>query len=67
MVWEVEEHSTAVNRFLLGLSTKMVECCTPKKVTSVVVVFLKLVHSAKQILGNRRCAHVSCWHRHELS
>ena len=30
MVWEVEEHSTAVSRFLLGLSTKMVECCTPK-------------------------------------
>ncbi len=30
MVWEVEEHSTAVSRFFLGLSTKMVECCTPK-------------------------------------
>jgi len=30
MVWEVEEHLTAVSRFLLGLSTKMVECCTPK-------------------------------------
>ena len=30
MVWEVEEHLTAVSRFFLGLSTKMVECCTPK-------------------------------------
>jgi hypothetical protein len=30
MVWEVEEYSTAVSHFLLGLSTKTVECCTPK-------------------------------------
>jgi hypothetical protein len=30
MVWEVEEYSTAVGRFFLGLSTKMFERCTLK-------------------------------------
>ena len=30
MVWEVEEYSAAVGRLFLGLSTKMVERCTPK-------------------------------------
>ena len=30
MVWEVEEHSMAVSCLFLGLSTKMIQCCTPK-------------------------------------
>ena len=30
MVWEVEEYSTAVGHFFLGLSTEVFKCCTLK-------------------------------------
>ena len=30
MVWEVEEHTMALSCLLLGLSTKMIQRCTPK-------------------------------------